>query len=388
MLARIRVLVRAGVVLSVAAVPAAAWAGNGTHERTPVLFDPGGSCQTVTEPPACMAVVDRSADPVFHLIYDIPYEDLDVTEDEVDDSRRHQFIGFCAQNDPRFTPPNWLSNADMDKAAEKDLVEGDPGPEDVLETSTQWADCWHRLNPDDDRREITCGQVEPGVDWDTTGLDQGAYQIFGYTWEPAFNKWSIRRGVVKVVDDPADPSAAPPAVAVSSPEIIIWEDEVATIEACADAMDGSTVDAYWILSTHDATEWTQFVTDMPVSTGAFDVEFDPPPEIAGNSVVIRVDIEDPMGRTYTAYMADTLFVLEREDGGDTGTDGGATDTGGGPTTGDGTTGGPDGGATGSGGTSAQDTDVGDACSCRTTSTFAPGALLGLCGLVAARRRRP
>lgn len=52
------------------------------HPRTPVPWP---------DDTPCMTVVDRSQSAVLHLAYEIPFEDVDISEGEVADSRRNQF---------------------------------------------------------------------------------------------------------------------------------------------------------------------------------------------------------------------------------------------------------------------------------------------------------
>jgi hypothetical protein len=168
-------------------VPGAAEASNGLHPRTPVQWN-----DTV-----CMELVDRTADPVYLLDYDIPFEDTEVTTDEVADSRTHQFFALCRQYHAQEYLPNWITWADLDAAAAKKLV--DPGAFDdldVFETSPVWADCWSRITEDDARRPITNAMADMDVPWDTSALPAGTYIIEGYTHEPAFNMWSSRHSGV------------------------------------------------------------------------------------------------------------------------------------------------------------------------------------------------
>ena len=73
-------------LLLAATLSGVAYAGNGVHPRTPVVW---------SEDTPCMTVVDRSQAVSLSLDYTIPYEDTEVTPDEVADSRRHQFIALC-----------------------------------------------------------------------------------------------------------------------------------------------------------------------------------------------------------------------------------------------------------------------------------------------------
>jgi MYXO-CTERM domain-containing protein len=377
-----------GAVLGL--VPAVAAASNGTKPRIPV--DWSGA--------PCMTVVDRSVEPVLHLPYAVAQDDVDLTPDEVEDSRTHQFFGFCRNRDPQTFLPRWITQADIDRAvavgAAPDMVD----PEDVFETSTEWEGCWYRINADDDRRPITMAQAAMGVDWDTSAVPAGTYVVEGYTWEPALNIWSMRPGVVKVVDDP-DPAQSAPALAIENTEEVLNKNEPVTIQGCVSAMDGATITAYWGHAEPDVT-WIPFIEGEPVSGESFALEFLPPEELAGESAMIRVDVTDPMDRSYTHYMRELVIVLGTEgpgscmDGGGfiggAGCDGSSSSEGsGGSEAGSGTdeTAGEGPGTTGGGpgGQDGGDTGGGEGCSCRAQGSGAPvGAGMLLLGLLGLRRR--
>lgn len=300
--------------LGILLAPALAHAGNGTHPRTPVKWDPR---------PACMTIVDRSVDPVLEFTYTIPYEDLRPPEavDEVDDSRMHQFLGFCRAHSVQEALPVWLSEADVAAAAAKMLIDGPSlGPEDVFDTSTEWQGCFVRITADDQRRLITFAEAAKPVVWDTTGLPIGGYVIDGYTWEPPFNIFSVRPGVIKIVDDP-DPAASPPALAISNQlgEEIVWQTEQLRLYGCVSAMAGSTLTGYWARTdTEGALDWHAFAEGTPVTGDEFELWFTPPDETAGELIAFRVDVTDPMDRTYVAHMDLLASVLMGGPGGSTG----------------------------------------------------------------------
>jgi len=293
------------LMVMVAGVPAVARAGNGTHPRTPVLWEPV---------PACLTIVDRTIDAKLTFNYTIPYEDLRPEDaiDEVDNSRRHQFIGFCRWHSPQEPLGGWLSTADVDYATAAGVVDVDSvKPEDVLEENPDWQQCFTRVTGDDERRLITFAEADKPVVWDTTGLAAGPYVISGYTWEPQFNIWSVRPGVVKVMDDP-DPTKNGPMLAIMNRNEIVFAEDVLTIAGCVDAMDGSTITGYWALTnddTLDVLEWVSFAADVPVSGESFELPFAPPMPTVGGSIVIKIEIVDPMDRSYTAHMLDLVDVL-------------------------------------------------------------------------------
>jgi hypothetical protein len=375
-----------------ALAPAVATASNGTHVRTPVLWNDV----------ACATVFDRSADPIFHLPYDIPAEDTDVTTDEVADSRTHQFVAFCRDNSPQDFIPNWVAEADVAAAEAKMLVEpGQVEAEAVLETNTEWQDCWFRINGDDERRPITFAMAAEGVDWDTSDVPAGVYKIHGYTWEPWPSLWTERPGFVMVVDDP-DPAANAPGVAVSTPEQIIYRDQATMIEGCVVAMEGSTLTAAWARVLDAQPQWTAFVEDEPVLGDGFAVELQAPEALAGESGMVRIVVSDPMGRQTTAYMSDLVIVLAMdnpnscEDGGgfigapacaDSGTGASASDD---ADTGGGTEAGSTGAGSTAGDTGApQDDDGGgnSGCGCHSDPRSAAWAWLILPAIAGARRPR-
>ncbi len=294
---------RVTMVLALCLAPVTAWAGNGTHPRTPVKWDP--------EPP-CMTIVDRSQSAVLEFSYTIPYEDVGKSDDEVADSRTHQFVAFCRQHSVQLPLPSWFSAADVAAADEKDLVNpGDLGPEDIIDTSPEWMDCMVRITADDQRRPITFAETMKPVVWDTSGLPVGAYVIDGYTWEPTFNIYSLRNGVVKVVDDP-DPAMSPPALAIRNhidDDIIVYKGEQLRLYGCLSAQDGSTITAYWARtdSENQMLDWQMFAEDVPVEGDEFELMF-APSEASYGLTAFRVDITDPMDRKYTAH-GDVLMSL-------------------------------------------------------------------------------
>lgn len=300
--------IRTTLVLGLALSPAVALAGNGTHPRTPVVWEPE---------PACMTIVNRSESPVLEFQYTIPYEDEELTVDEVADSRRHQFLAFCRQHSVQLPLPSWLSQADVDEADAKDLVNpADLTADDIIDTSPEWMDCMVRVTGDDERRPINFAEAAKPVVWDTTGIPVGPYVVNGYTWEPTFNVFWLRNGVVKVVDDP-DPAVNPPALAIRNrldEDVIVFKGEDLRLFGCLDAMDGSTIAGYWASTDTEGGQltWNMFAADVPVAGDEWELVFTPPAEALGMLIAVRVDITDPMDRTYTAHMDVLASILSEE----------------------------------------------------------------------------
>lgn len=358
-------------------------AGNGQHPRTPVDW---------TGAP-CMTIIDRSQSSIFPLVYTIPMEDTEVTEDEVDDSRTHQFFAFCRDHHREEIVPGWITEADLADADAHGL--GDAAAVDteleVLELAPEWADCFVRINADDQRRPITFAAAAEPVAWDVSMLATGAWAIEGYTYEPWFNAWWPHPGVFKVIDDP-DPAASGPAAALTFAEQGVELGDQATITGCVDAMPGSTMTASWAISGFGTEpQWVAFETDVPVNSGSFELIFTPPEETVSNPLLIKVDVSDPMGRTWTAHGLENIIVTE--DFGEDGCGGGGfvsceTDDGG--ETEAETTGDPSGEGSSSGDTGlpAQDSSAGS-CNCSTRAAQEVpwrGSGLALLMIVGLRRR--
>ncbi|MEM7152139.1 MAG: hypothetical protein AAF799_04815 [Myxococcota bacterium] len=350
--------------------------------------------------PACIQIVDRSAgSSTINLPYSILEEDLDIPNEEVEDSRRHQFFAFCRSYPLTRYLPTWITQADIDRA---DLVGlGPTGVEvgDLLEEDPAWDDCWFRITEDDDRRPISFDVAAAGVDWDTSQVPAGTYLVEGYTWFPPFNEWNDRAGVIKVVDEP-DLAASGPAIAISNGEEIVFLDETVTIEGCVSAMEGSTIDAYYALN-ELPEQWVAFAEDEPVDTESFAIELAPPEELFGESLMVRVEITDPMGRSFVHHMREFVVLLESSGPGSCdeggfiggagcqGTDDGSSE---GPADTDGMAADSTAGTTASSATesdsSTPQTGPGSGCGCNQSPGRAPGTLaLGLWALLGRRRRR-
>jgi MYXO-CTERM domain-containing protein len=280
---------------------ASARADGGIWPRTPALWP---------DDTPCMTVVDRSQSAVLQFTYRIGHEDTHVEPEELPGSRRHQFVGLC-RADPYWWLPAWISQADVAAWNAWELGLGYPStavdPEDVLETSSEYGDCFARITADDARRPITFAAADEPVAWDTTGLPAGGYVLRGYTWHPPFNVWSRPR-VVHVVDGP-DPATAPPAVGLSLTDDFFFADEGLTMTGCARAEPGSTLRAYWAAEPHDGVsyEWNAFV-EQPLVGETFALTFLPPPEAITETVLLRVDVTDPQQRTFSAH-SDLLVVV-------------------------------------------------------------------------------
>jgi MYXO-CTERM domain-containing protein len=337
-----------GVVVALAPSPPAQ-AGNTVHPRTPVLWPDA----------PCIQTVDRSADPSFAFNYEIPAEDTLLSADELEDSRRHQFIGFCRQWPAGRPPPRYITVADLQRAIDKgyETVDTLDDPEFTLETSTTWAGCWVRITADDARRQISFAAAAEPVVWDTSTIDAGTWLVAGYTWEPPYNLWSRAPWVLRVVDEPAPVDPVQAAVSIANTGDTVYGDETLELPICVDAIAGSTLSLEWAPSKPEVLEWTSVET-LPLEGGPVEllVPFSPPEASLGLTIVLRAVATQDGGESYVGHALDPVIVFSGSPGdgdgdpgdgdgdgdpgdgdgdGETGTDGGseeggATDTGEGP----------------------------------------------------------
>jgi hypothetical protein len=288
------------VGLAAGLAPAVTEAGNEAHVRTPVLWQPA---------PACGVVVDRSVDPVLHLDYAIPVEDTQLGPEELADSRTQQFLALCRERPADELLPNWITRDDLERAIDAGIV----GPEllepaNILDESSEWAGCSARITADDARRPITFEQAALGVDWDTSAVEAGVWSVAGYTFEPALNLWSPRRGFVKIVDDPSDPEQDLPALAITTGELGLEAGEAAELEGCADAFGEARVELEWARFAPER-EWRALAAVDGVEDGALSMGFVAPCAAAGEAILVRARIVDELGRSALAHAPAAFAVL-------------------------------------------------------------------------------
>jgi hypothetical protein len=300
---------RALACVALAAVTLAASsasAGNAAKKRTPVIW----------ESAPCMTIVDRTSDPFVELAYTIVVEDPPngepVPVGEVPASRTHQFLAFSREHPDYFYLPNWVATADVDAAVMLAIVEAAAvTPDEVLETSDEWAGAWWRITADADRRPITFAAAAEPVMWDTSSLAPGNYTVQGYTYEPAFNLHTRRPGVIKVTDGGAADDYAP-AIAFDPGELVLYRDGEVAMRLCVDAMEGSHVTGEWAVVAAEL-EWIPFAEDVVVQGPELQLDFPSPSELIGALGLVRATVSDPLGREYTAHRLAAVTVLDEVD---------------------------------------------------------------------------
>ncbi len=305
----------------VALSPRPSAAGNAEHPRTPVLWPDA----------PCIQTVDRSVDPLFEFAYAIPFEDTNLSFDEFEDSRTHQFIGFCRQWPAGRPPPRYVSVYDLERAIAAGFEEhvSLDDPEATLETSVAWAGCWTRITADDQRRPITYAAAAEPIVWDTSGVAAGTWMVAGYTWEPQFNLWSRAPWVLRVVEQAEQAEQDPPVQAAASladTADTLYFDESLELELCVDAGAGATVELEWSSTKLDPPQWSP-VASVALEAGGgqtLSLPFAPPEPSWGAMILLRARVEPLDAPAYAAHALAPLIVFAPASDDD---DGGADESG-------------------------------------------------------------
>lgn len=299
------------VLIAWLAVTSDAQAIDGVRPRTLVLWP---------DDTPCLVEVDRSIDPVVNLPYAIPFEDpaagQSITEDEVEDGRRHQFFAFAQDIDPRIALPAWISWADIDRAAMLGLVDPMNVQDDwVLDGHPLLGSFFVRIDADDARHPITFDAAAMGADWDTTMLMPGTYVVRAYTWDPWPNDWADpRHGALRVYDDTGDPTLVP-ALAVDIDKPNLFRNEVGMLSGCLAAPAGTTLTAAWADFTDPLGPFTDFADGIVADDGVVAIMFEPPEPLWGGFAVIRVTAIDPSGLRYDAFVPRSITILASDEPG-------------------------------------------------------------------------
>jgi hypothetical protein len=308
--AAMRALAGGVVIVGVLATPTAR-ASNAATPRTPPVF----------KAEACLTVVDRSVDPVFHLDFAIPYEDSFLTPDELSDSRRFQFFAVCRDHGFAESLPNWAFMDDAERSLDAGIIAALPEPNDVLESAPAWGlghdgqpgSCVVAMNASDQRIPITCEATQGGLGWDTSDVPPGNYVVHGHTFEPELNLWVSRRGVVQVVDA-ADQRH--PVVSIMFPArdgTRAYEDDGVRVVGCMDGPADTSVTLSWATASDlapgadDESVWTSFAV-LDAGELEFDLMFEIPPEAVQQAVIFRGIAQGPQGQTWIGYAPHPLIV--------------------------------------------------------------------------------
>lgn len=287
-------------------------ASNGNKPRVQARWTPSTTC---------IETIDKASRSALHLRYGFDGPD-DIkpadSQDEVEDSRRHQFFASCRHRHRQEILPRWISRSDLDRSIAFGFPIVDPGPERILDSSKAWGSCALRINLDDQRVPITHTQAQAGVHWDLASVPTGTYVIDAYTWEPPENLWTSpsRPGAVRVWDSRVDPGP-PPAAALAATASIGFVGQPQKITGCVSAQPGSTTT--WSLAPLPAVgipaTWTDIEGPSPAPDGAFEWSFVPPapePGLGLKKWMLRLTVTQPDGQVYEAYNRADLLVLDED----------------------------------------------------------------------------
>lgn len=267
----------------------------------------------------CIVTVDRDEDPEAWIGLAIPFEDSNLTEDELPDSRRFQFFALCQDHPVEQDLPNWVSLEDAQRSLDMEIIGELPDDADVLETASEWDvpghdgeddSCIIAMNGPDERVPITCEATVDGFVWDTTGAPAGNYVVRSYTFEPEQNLWARRPGLVRVLDGADDPG---PAVTITAPRRkgTSYEQPGIIVTGCAAGAEGSTITLEFAeaaaVAEGDDSAWR--VAQEFTLEDEWEVLFVPPQDTVYKALYLRATATDPSGRTWVAHADHEIVVL-------------------------------------------------------------------------------
>ncbi|MBX7080948.1 MAG: hypothetical protein K1X88_17245, partial [Nannocystaceae bacterium] len=280
-----------------ALAPAGAHAANGTMPRTPALYPPH----------PCLTLVDRSTATTTHFDVHIPFEDTQLTEDELPDSRTLRFVALCREPSRLEPLPNWIEADDAMRALDAGIIDALPDAADVLRDSPAWRpghdgasdSCVQLATPQP--LAISCAATAAGVDWDVTAVPAGNYVLRGYTFAPPSNLWTARTGVVQVHD-----GAPLPVAALVSP---VYDAKAFALDGyrvlgCMDGPPGTTVTLQWASTTADDLDadasWTSFA-ELDASAHWIDLELALGEDMVYLGLLLRAVARGPDGASWIAH---------------------------------------------------------------------------------------
>lgn len=266
-------VVATSAVLCTLTWSSAANASNSTRPRTAPRFpaDP------------CLLEVDRTSNPQIDVAVDLPYEDVTLTDDEVEDSRTVRLIAACRSPTRTESMPNWIHGSDIERSRAAGVIDEVPPDEDVVETSTAWSDCIFEVS---EPHRLSCEDAGSGIRIDTSGLPAGVYELWGYTFEPPLNLWTRRPGLLVVRDGVGDDPGA--AINSVSRPTDAWPPEYTAVGCAASA---SQLTIWWIdansSQASSADAWTRLEPRELTSPGPFEFDFTLPVEALDKGIILR-----------------------------------------------------------------------------------------------------
>ncbi len=251
-------------------------ASNSLRPRTPAVFD--------ADP--CLIDVDRSVETNLRFGFDIPYEDTQLSEDELSDSRTLRFMLLSGPLRPGEKLPNWLDRADADRALEAGLVDARPPSTDVASEAPIWSDRIVVLPIEP--RAFACGE-DRTPEADVSGLPAGAYELWAYTFEPPLNLWTQHPGIVVIHDG----QSAPPAAAIHTLVPVDDGDDLGIVlRGCASR--GTSVRVSWIDSAsagfEDTSNWTPLIEET-LGAPSIELHATMPSTSRGRGAFFRFEVE-------------------------------------------------------------------------------------------------
>jgi hypothetical protein len=279
-------------------------------------------------PSDCVTVVDKRTAATFNVSYTLPFDDTEITFGDipVSDAKTHQFFAFSSaihnaalqieaySFDATRAPhviPEWISVDDVMRAAQAApgaqgvvFSESTVPADTVLENDGALAGLWRPITFVTQRVPITMAQASRGATWDLTAVPGGLYTVAGYVFSPPYNGWSLRPGLVKVLDGGLEP----PALVIEPINEFVFQYQGRRVGLCANVPNATRLTASFRVVSQPGSEWTPFVLDQPVSSGRSELCFRAPAGVAGE-IRMRFDLRTPDGTSASFYSPDALTAL-------------------------------------------------------------------------------
>ena len=281
-------------------------------------------------PADCILVIDKQQHASWHLDYAVLADDTAPETDHVSlaDSKTHQFFAlggtlferasshelvlFGDEEARAHTMPTWLNADDVMRTAAGVTPEDMTGftaeqvlAQDILENDPLLSSAIRPLAAGTARVPITGARATAGVTWDLRDVPPGVYQIAAYIFSPPYNGWSVRPGLVKVVDGALD-AEAPAAVALESVAGRVFAGQGRKVRGCVDAPEGSLLEIGKRAQADAAGAFEPWIM-QPASNGMFELCLE---NVGVNAALeLRATVRTPAGALATTQSAAAISLF-------------------------------------------------------------------------------
>jgi hypothetical protein len=299
--------------------------------ETPAHAHPAPAVAPTFTETECITSVSADEHETLTISYSIPFDDVEYTKGDIElpDAKTHQLFAFAGQivdmngnlqlvpwDDVDATPqplPHWITRDDVERAAA--ASRNDPSTafdastvSDVLDEMPALSARSLRITSDQARAPITVEQTKLGFTWNVSDVSPGVYSLAAYTFSPPWNGWTLRPGLVKVVDANHDP----PALVLRSVMGLLRGTEGRAITGCVDAAPATQLSLrYRILERPELgwIAWKEAEAALDPLQPTFDSCFVRASSEVVGSVRFRIDARIDGDSPVAALSPDTLTAL-------------------------------------------------------------------------------